>query len=36
MIDTRLKLGALALACCFVLILVPALANAQGGLIQKG
>jgi len=37
MIDTRLKLGALAVACCFVLILVPVLANAQlGGVIQKG
>ena len=37
MIETRLKLGALAVACCFVLILVPVLANAQvGGVIQKG
>ena len=36
MID-KLKLGALAVACCFVLILVPVLANAQvGGAIQKG
>ena len=37
MTDTKLKLGALAVACCFVLILVPVLANAQvGGVIQKG
>ena len=36
MIDTRLKLGALAVACCFVLILVPALVHAQEGVIQKG
>ena len=35
MIDTRLKLGALAVACCFVLILVPMLASGQG-VIQKG
>ena len=36
MID-KLKLGAFAVACCFVLILVPVLANAQvGGAIQKG